>query len=781
MLPREMFAHVLVHLPADRDGDLAVCMCVLASRLFHVLDRATLWRRGAGLRRLSLVPDRLAGLGFVDALCRLFRRGVLTSRALIKAAKRGRTDAVRFLCEVARLTDRTPDALEAAIKASHLPTVAYLLDRAPTDARLAEALVAGTFSAALFGHPSAAESHPAGRSTTRWYVARLVCEAVRRLPTGQAALYARSASACALLSRVHGAIEWLRDMGAFDAGAALDAALCSGDPTLADRAVELVHSVATPDGMPPQRPVVCATRSLVLPIIKWLAAHESVLSTGWGDLALCAIEQSRYDVLDFVVAHAGPRLRDRFGTCIGVPNGGPTTTRWRMADHLRRGRHSIVSLERAMVAGDHAEAADICARRRALGLMCCVEHIYQTQRAYEASDDASLQPFGAYRRVHARAFDLSMAQTVGIDVCGTMGYVMSAADMGAADTLDWLLADGHIAAKCADTVWTQEFNVDVLDVLVRRKCLGRRISALAYLVSGRHWDCVERLCTAYRRSATKAVDVLFDEAVRDADLALVDSIMRVPRTTIKMRHMDMAASHAPLWFVVDLARRWSVRCSARGLTGAMRRLHGTVLTGLLDNATSLCAPDALDVSTATQKHFWKKAIASAAAAGFVDNAECMRTRLGLPLYGARAMNEAAAQNNLPALAALHALGARFTPRAFTRAIGKGHTEAVDFLLATRSVEPSTFALVMAIQKGHLIIAQRLLAHGCPYSHATLIAAARQWRAGLVSMLLARRPPSRRTLAKAVRAARDGAETDQGQQVDPIAVAIVVDTLLRHRS
>ncbi|AGO85574.1 Ankyrin repeat domain containing protein [Pandoravirus salinus] len=774
MLPREMIAHVMAHLSADREGDLAVSMCVLASRLFHVLDRATLWRRGARLRRLSLVPDRLAGLGFVGALCRLFRRGALTSRALIKAAKRGRTDAVRFLCEVARLTNQTPGALEAAIKASHVPTVAYLLARVPTDARLAEALVVGTFSAALFGHTPAAESHPAGRSTARWSVARLVCEAVRRLPTGQAALYARSATACALLSRVDGAIEWLRDMGAFEPGAALDAALCSGDPALADRAVELVHSVAEPDGTPPQRLVVCATRSLVLPIVKWFAAHESVLSTDWGDLALCAIDQSRYDVLDFVVAHARPRLHDSFDAYLGGASHAPTTTHWRVADHLCRDCHSMIALERAMVARDRAEAADICARRHALGLPCRVERIYQARRFYEASDCAPLQPFGDYRRAHARAFDLSMAQTVGVKVCGTVGYVMSAADMGATDTLDWLLGSGGIAAMCGNTVWTQELSLDAIDILVRHKCLGRRTGALAYLVRGRHWDRIERLCAAYPHSATEAVEVLFDEAVRDADLALIDSIMRVPRTTIKPQHMDAAASRAPLWFVVDLARPWNVRCSAQGLTRAMRRLHGKVLAGLLDDASTLCTPDALDVSTATQKHFWKKAIASAAAAGFVDNAECVRARLGLPLYGARAMNEAAAQNNLPALAALHALGARFTARAFTRAIGKGHTEAVDFLLATRSVEPSTFALVMAIQKGHLAIAQRLFAHGCPYTHAALIVAARHRHTGLVSLLLARHPPKRRTLAKAVRAARDGLETDQGQRLgsDPI-----VDMLL----
>nr|UMO78256.1 ankyrin repeat domain [Pandoravirus belohorizontensis] len=771
ILPREMIAHVITHLGTDREGDLSVCMCILASRIFHVVDRQTLWQRGARLRRRSLVPDRLAQLGIVPVLCRLFRRRALTSRALVEAARHGQTGAVRFLCEVARLTERTVDAMTAAIEAAHAPVVAYLLTRVPTDASLVDALVAGAFSKALFTPAHSVSSDRVGFLTAKWHVARLVCQAVQRFPLGDTSLYARSATACALLSRADGALDWLCGAGALDPSAALQCAIDSGDPALADRAADLMRGVPPDPEGTPRRIVERTSSSLVLPIIRWRARHESILCTDWKAVAMNAVRHRRYDVLDFVMQHARDKIYDSHAADAAAHRSGGGEGR--LADHWLRPHDSLAALERAMATGDHTEAAAVCARRSALGLPCKVGHIYYpTVYAYPTPAQRA-----EHKRSCARAFDLSMAQAVGIDVCGTANCATAAADMGAAATLDWVLT--HTDVKRQVCIGGHGLGPDLIDVLMKHGCLDRPFATFAHLVRGRHWDRAARLCEAYPHIAPRAAEASLDDAVRAADLALAETVARTTGTAIGVREMNMAASYAPLEFVADLARHWGARCTAQGIMGAMRRLHGAVLAALLDDESGLCTPDALDVSTAARKQTWKKAIASAAAAGFVENAERMRKRLGLPTYGTRAMNGAAAQNNLAALAALHALGARFTSRAFTRAVGGGHIEAVDFLLSARSVAPSTYALVMAIQRGHLAIVRRLLlARGCPYSHAALIEAARYRRAGIIPLLLARHPPSRRTLAKAVRAARDGLETTaQDNQPDP---APVIRILLGHR-
>lgn len=765
MLPPEMIAHVLARLALVDKGDLWVCACILASRLFHVLDRQTLWRHGARLRRLSLAPDRLARLGFVPVLCRFLRRRVLTSRALVEAAACGRTDAVRFLCDVARLTDRTKDALGVAIDKAHPRTVAYLLARAPRDARLARALVTGAFCHTLLDRVWAAVGRPAAHLADKWAVARLVCEAVRRLPGGDAALYAMPATACAVLSRTEGALDWLADVGALDPNTALDAAVAASDPAMADRALDLVCATARPHAGPPKIRRLPLS-SLALPIAGWCAARQAALHVNWAMIALTAVEGARYDVLDFVIGHARTAVSEELGRDVASYQ---TRAESYLADHLLHPDDSMITLERAMMAGDRIAATAICARRHALGLPCKVGRIYGNGGLWWSREPANRGSS------YPRAFDLSMARAVGIGACGTEDYATSAADTGAVATLDWVLA--HSDTTVGFQIWQWEFDADLIGVLVRHRRLGRHVDALVHLVRGHHWDHVERFCKAYPHMVARAAQALLADAMRTADLSLVESAARIPSVTIGTREMDMAASHAPLDVVMGMARRWGARCSARGVMGAVRRLHGAVLAGLLDDEPGLCAPDAFDVHSATQRRAWKKNLASAAAAGFVDNAERVRMHLGLAPYGAMAMNEAAAENNLAALAALHALGVGFTPRAFTRAIGRGHIEAVDFLLATRSTAPSTFALVMAIQRGHLEIARRLLAHNkCPYSHAALIAAALHARVEIIPLLLARYPPTRRTLAKAIRGAR-GAQT--GKQKGQPGLDVVVEMLSRY--
>jgi hypothetical protein len=732
-LPRKLVAHVLDLLGDDNNrGDISVCMCLLASRAFHVMTPTQVWHRGRRLREASLRLDAVAAIAPPYLAKRLAQRRLLRHEAIIRAARNGNLEVVRCLEDDAHLSSAKPRALVEAIIRRRTAVVAHLATTVvPDNAMMRAALRTGELPIMDTIHRARGLSDEQA-SRTKICAEKSSAATINAFKSGDPAT-----------------VEWLcsRAPEAFDEACALSAALNTCNVNMADIAVARgAHAGIVLCLSPPAGPAFSTGAN----VVEWVAARPYLAHAAWTSIGASAIEYADWRLLDTVRRRLPDVLAE--WAAIEIDNRLSEPQKTLLADFGQRPDESLLSLLWLMQAGDVDGVRSICARRRVLGIDIDIDALYSVW------GNGCREPAAA-----SHAFDLAVAQAVGAQASACRAYAQAAACAGASHTLDWIFAHNSdqqsiYGAHC------NRVEPDVVRVLLSRNSLRDPTASMVALVSAGHVCLAKRICHGHPTAMRDAAMALWQNAIRAGDDDLVERTVSVlGADSIDSTVMDDAAERAPLAVFGALARHARAsgiravdyRCSRKGIAAAMLRLHGFVLAHMLDNERLFCAENAFATRTRGQRRGWRAAIADAAAKGMLDNAERVMARLGWRQYPDLAMDKAARSGSVSALAALHATGrASCSARAFWHAAEYAGRDTVDFLIEHRCGRPSTRAAISALDRNNHITAQQLIDRwpSVMAKGDVLIAAARIGSVDIVESLLAIARFGRRPIRKAVLAA-----------------------------
>lgn len=744
-IPPELVALILDHLSAGDRDDVSVCLCLLASPLFHVLAPPLVWRCGERLRVLSSNPDELAA-ALPPYLCRrLLCRDALTEHAIVNAAASGNTQVVRTLWYSGRrYGNRYDQALCLARANRQHETVAFLLSvRGSRGTASRQSALSGT-SCSTHDQPT---PYPQ-------FETRLGCAD----PNNGAVAVANAGTA-----------RWLdliivdRDDDNDDPQGGSILSALFGPPRPVDPKRNLHLAQCLVDHMSKDDIGSGRRQKFISDVAIPYACH--LIVTGHSEALALLVDRHR----DTFCAWA--RTQPNVSPLTAVGASAPLQEI--LADSIQHPLDSLVMLRRLMARGDTHAVAALCERRRARGLMCDAGITYnvlpytRNMSGYDkptaisrAIRDAIDGDMVAVLAADARAFQLDVARAVGAAAHDSLPYIQAAAMVGAASTVDWAL-------EHASTKWTIKATVRqsaeplVVSVLVRRRRLADPARTVVALALAGRAPCALSVISAYPDALKGAIDLLLNLSIDRGDPLVVDAAMGVcAGAALSCAHMmDDAAARAPLPVLLAMARHGDARCTRRGVAAAMRRLHGVVMDHLYQNRATLCEPSVFDVNTRTQRRAWKRVLDETAGAGYIANAQRMGQRLGIDGFRRAAVYAAVASGKTAALAALCAQHVDCGPRAFTRAIGQNDRDMLYRLVSHRPTRASTYAPVLAIASGRSDLALVLIDSGCAVGADALIAAASEGCKEVVDRLLRRLTPRRRTLNKAQKAAARAGHTD----------------------
>ncbi|AVK77512.1 hypothetical protein pmac_cds_824 [Pandoravirus macleodensis] len=745
-IPRELVALILDQLFACDPSGVSVCLCLLASPLFHVLSPPLAWRYGERLRALSTDPDELVA-ALPPYLCRrLLCRNVLTKRAIVNAAARGNTQVVQTLWySSSRYAGRYDHALRLARANQQHETVAFLVSVCGSKGTVSQRSALGGTSCSTHDQPTPYQQ----------FETRLGFDVL----DGTFA----AADACTAC--------W-PDLIIEDGASDDDHGNSQDDPTLLalfkpprpidpERNLRLAQRLV--DHMSREDMDTGRRQKFILDVVIPYACHFVVM----GQCEALALLVDRHQDTLCAWARIQPNVVPLTATAGSAP------LREVLADSIQRPLNSLVMLRRLMARGDTHGVAALCERRRALGLLCDAGITYnilpytcnmsgydkptEISRAIRNAIDGDMVTVLA---ADARAFQLDVARAAGDAAHDSLSYIQAAAMVGAAATVDWALEHANIKWRIRATV-RQSADPSVVGALVRRRCLADPVRTIVALTLSGRTSCALSVVAAYPDARAHAIDLLLNLSIERGDPLIVDAAMSLhtDATLSCARMMDDAAGRAPLPVLLAMAHHGGARCTRRGVAAAMRRLHGVVMDHLYQNRTILCEPDVFDVRTHAQKRAWKRILDETAGAGYMDNAQRMGQRLGIDGFRRAAVYAAVVSGKMPALGALCAEHVDCGPRAFTRTIGRNDRDMLYRLVSHRPNRASTYAPVLAIVSGRRDLALALIDAGCAVGADALIAAASEGCEEVVKRLLRRLTLRRRTLNKAQKAAARSGYTD----------------------
>ncbi|AVK76505.1 hypothetical protein pneo_cds_898 [Pandoravirus neocaledonia] len=764
VLPPELVSLVLEHVAACDQRGVSVGMCLLASRLFHVLPAPLVWRHGKQLRALSADLDALVA-ALPPYLCaRLQCRDVLTARAFTKAAEGGNTRVVQALWHSGSrcYRDAHDSALSLACRNRHHETAAFLASvRRP----------GGGATVLPFPPGCAPYDDDYGRPTIHRYGAQsgydIVddCDDTHHTDHGTGPLRAVDEAGIAHWS---GLIDEGSDGndgdGRVDAQAVAAPRVPSKLPHSADAegdlrlAGGLAKLLSERDIDPDQ------CRAFVSDTVIPCACHFVVM----GHIEALALIVDRHRDILCAWARTLPM------TVPSTMDDPSASLKALVADYIRHPMDSLVVLRRLMSRGDIRGVAALCERRRAQGMACdagVTYNIFPFTRDMSSYNSATVD-LGATRpcidgdttavlAANARAFQLDVARAAGAAAYDSLSYIQAAAIVGAAATVDWALRHEGDKRRCVKATVRETADPSVVDVLVRHRSLADPVSAMVALALAGHIGSAQTVANTYPKALGRALDTLSKLSIERGDPRVVDvAADAFPNAEFpNAASMDQAAKRGPLSVLLAMARRGGARCTRQGVAAAMQRLHGVVMRHLYENRADLCASDAFCVRTRTHRRAWKRILDETAGAGYLDNARWMGQRLGIDGFRRASTYAAVLLGNAPALKALCAERVDCGPRAFTKAVSRGDHAALLRLIDHRPHSASTYAPVLAINLGRPALAMALIGGGCAVGADALIAAASMGYAHIVTRLLQRLALRRRTLNKALQAAARAGHTD----------------------